>query len=80
MRTATGASLTNEDMLRFRAFEARSNAIKANASAYSRDEIETHELRGFAMLGEFVERYGLDDGRPWIFSPYTGTIWYTEDD
>lgn len=72
--------LGSEDLARWQAINSRRLGLEENPTAYSANETETIILANFRFRGEISERFEVDDTREWVISPYTGTIYYEEDD
>jgi hypothetical protein len=76
--TTVIARLTEEDLTRWRLAHARLHAIDKKPDGYSPTEVEQAYITSARLMGEFCERYNVDDSRNWVVSCYTGLIYYQE--
>lgn len=53
------ATLSKQDLDRYRSHRAHMLAIELASGNYNRDEIERAFREGFILWAEFIERYGL---------------------
>ena len=74
------ATITAEDLNRYRAIVARCNGYTNHPEAYSAQEIEQNEMAYFRFHGELVQRFAIDCRRTWNVNVNTGEIMYSEDD
>ena len=68
--------LEAEDLIRLRQLVVKRDAYNIAQEKYSANDIEQNEMSYMRLMGEFAERYGVDDSRQWRISQYTGTIIY----
>jgi hypothetical protein len=68
--------LSEEDLGRWRMSQARLHAIEKKAEAFSINDIEQAYIAGAKLLGEFCERYEINDAENWVVSSHTGVIYY----
>lgn len=72
------ATLTDEDLSRWRLTHARMHAVEKKPAAFGVMEIEQAYIATARLMGEFCERYQVDDARNWTVSCYTGLIYYND--
>jgi len=76
--TAKIAQLTEEDLSRWRMSHARMHAVDKKPQAFGAADIEQAYITTARLMGEFCDRYEIDDSRNWVVSCYTGLIYYSE--
>lgn len=74
----TVGRITQEDHSRLLLVESRKAALETNPAAYSSAESEEIVRAYFVLVGELLDRYNVDEGRGWVFSQYTGLIFYED--
>ena len=72
------ATLSEEDLARWRLAQARMHAIERKPCAFSAADVEQAYLSLARLMGEICQRYGIDDARNWVVSGYTGLVYYTD--
>ncbi len=72
------ATLSEEDLARWRLAQARMHAIDRKPCAFSAAEVEQAYVTLARLMGEICARYGIDDARNWVVSGYTGLVYYTD--
>lgn len=71
--------LSAEDLKRGQARFLPIRGLSVNPHAYSRQETEQAYLAYWQVMGEFAERYEMDDTTEWCWSEYTGELYLKED-
>jgi hypothetical protein len=70
------ATLTQEELVRWRMAHARLNAIEDKPDAYSPTDVEQAYLTKWKLGEELCTRYSVDDAKDWAISCYTGILFY----
>lgn len=73
------AKLTDEELVRWRAWCAKDDAMSRSPSYYSREEQERHSHDEFRLSKEIADKYMMETWRAWKIDPRSGDIWYEED-
>lgn len=68
------ATLDSEDARLWRMCMARQRAIEAKPESYSREEAEQAFFTEYRLLGEFIEKYGVNPTGELAVFASTGTI------
>lgn len=74
------ATLSPEDLQRWRTWSARNSAIQAAPALYNRDEIEAHFRAEMTLWAEFAEHYDFEDCQHLCITSSSGVIWHEDDD
>jgi hypothetical protein len=72
------ATLTEEDLARWRLAQARMHAIERKPCSFGVSEVEQAYVSMARLMGELCARYAIDDARNWVVSGYTGMIYYSD--